>query len=189
MPFNFRTNGIQLSAVCAALLLSHLTLATLFALCALSALSVQAKTPDVSTVSAETKASGNQAANARSKSDGLGPFVRPGYYTNWKMPKTLLIFDRECAVWCEQVKPIVQELQVTYKEKMDFVSLDTSAPSLEASRKSANTLGLSKFFKENMHYAPVVGVFDVRGKLVKELVGPKDKAAYRQAIESAIINK
>ncbi len=101
-------------------------------------------------------------------------------------PKVVLVFDRECQIWCNKVKPIVQELEHTYKDKVEFVSLDTSADSFATSMSHAKPLGLAKFLSDNQDYAPVVGVFSARGKIVKELVGPKSKSIYEDAIAKAL---
>lgn len=101
-------------------------------------------------------------------------------------PKVVLVFDRECQVWCNKVKPIVQELERTYKDKVEFVSLDTSADSFASSMSHAKPLGLAKFLADNQDYAPVVGVFSAKGKIVKELVGPKSKSIYEDAIAKAL---
>jgi hypothetical protein len=50
----------------------------------------------------------------------------------------------------------------------------------------AKPLGLAKFLSDNQDYAPVVGVFSARGKIVKELVGPKSKSIYEDAIAKAL---
>jgi len=101
-------------------------------------------------------------------------------------PKVVLVFDKECQIWCNKVKPIVQQLEQTYLDKVDFVALDTSADSFATSMSQAQTLGLSKFLSDNRDYAPVVGVFSARGKIVKQLVGPKNKSIYEDAIAKAL---
>lgn len=101
-------------------------------------------------------------------------------------PKVVLVFDKECQIWCNKVKPIVQQLEQTYLDKVDFVALDTSTDSFANSMSQAQTLGLSKFLSDNRDYAPVVGVFSARGKIVKQLVGPKNKSIYEDAIAKAL---
>lgn len=101
-------------------------------------------------------------------------------------PKVVLVFDKECQIWCNKVKPIVQQLEQTYLDKVDFVALDTSTDSFATSMSQAQTLGLSKFLSDNRDYAPVVGVFSARGKIVKQLVGPKNKSIYEDAIAKAL---
>jgi len=102
--------------------------------------------------------------------------------------RVVMVYDRECSVWCGQVKPILSDLQSEYK-KVEFVSLDTSKEGLSSSKSTAKTMGISKFLAENVDYAPVIGVFSSKGKLIKELVGPKKKEIYLAAISQALSSK
>ncbi len=119
-------------------------------------------------------------AHAESKTDKK---AHPGYDA-----RVVMVFDRECSVWCGEVKPILSSLQSEYK-KVEFVSLDTSKEGLPDSKSTAKTMGISKFLSENVDYAPVIGVFSAKGKLVKELVGPKKKEIYLAAISQALSAK
>ncbi len=47
--------------------------------------------------------------------------------------RVVMVFDRECSVWCGEVKPILSSLQSEYK-KVEFVSLDTSKEGLSSSK-------------------------------------------------------
>jgi hypothetical protein len=100
--------------------------------------------------------------------------------------RVVMVYDHECAVWCGKVKPLLSELQNEYKSRVQFVELDTSNDQMEASKKTAKTLGVGKFLNENADYAPVIGVFSAKGKLLKELVGPKNKDIYSDAISKAL---
>lgn len=100
--------------------------------------------------------------------------------------RLVMIYDHECAVWCGQVKPILAELQNEYKSRVQFVALDTSSDQISSSRITAKAIGASKFLSENADYAPVIGVFSAKGKLLKELVGPKKKEIYADAIAKAL---
>ncbi len=100
--------------------------------------------------------------------------------------RVVMIYDHECAVWCGQVKPILSELQNEYKSRVQFVELDTSNDQMASSKTTAKTIGVSKFLNENADYAPVIGVFSAKGKLLKELVGPKKKEIYTDAISKAL---
>ncbi|MBA4077131.1 MAG: hypothetical protein C0508_18995 [Cyanobacteria bacterium PR.023] len=100
--------------------------------------------------------------------------------------RVVMIYDHECAVWCGQVKPILAELQSEYKAKVQFVALDTSSDQISSSKITAKAIGASKFLSENADYAPVIGVFSAKGKLLKELVGPKKKEIYADAIAKAL---
>ncbi|MDP3508765.1 MAG: hypothetical protein Q8T09_12310 [Candidatus Melainabacteria bacterium] len=100
--------------------------------------------------------------------------------------RVVMIYDHECAVWCGQVKPILSELQNEYKSRVQFVELDTSNDQMASSKNTAKSIGVSKFLNENADYAPVIGVFSAKGKLLKELVGPKKKEIYTDAISKAL---
>lgn len=100
--------------------------------------------------------------------------------------RLVMIYDHECAVWCGQVKPILAELQNEYKSRVQFVALDTSSDQISSSKITAKAIGASKFLSENADYAPVIGVFSAKGKLLKELVGPKKKEIYADAIAKAL---
>ncbi|CAN5140009.1 hypothetical protein BH11CYA1_BH11CYA1_43280 [soil metagenome] len=100
--------------------------------------------------------------------------------------RVVMIYDHECAVWCGQVRPIMSDLRNEYKSKVQFVELDTSKEQLANSKTTAKTIGVSKFLNENADYAPVIGVFSAKGKLLKELVGPKKKEIYTDAISKAL---
>lgn len=100
--------------------------------------------------------------------------------------RVVMIYDHECAVWCGQVKPILAELQNEYKSRVQFVALDTSSDQISSSKITAKAIGASKFLSENADYAPVIGVFSAKGKLLKELVGPKKKEIYADAIAKAL---
>lgn len=100
--------------------------------------------------------------------------------------RVVMIYDHECAVWCGQVKPILSDLQNEYKSRVQFVELDTSNDQMASSKSKAKSIGVSKFLNENADYAPVIGVFSAKGKLLKELVGPKKKEIYTDAISKAL---
>lgn len=100
--------------------------------------------------------------------------------------RVVMIYDHECSVWCGQVKPILSELQNEYKARVQFVELDTSNDQIANSKSTAKSIGVSKFLNENADYAPVIGVFSAKGKLLKELVGPKKKEIYTDAISKAL---
>lgn len=100
--------------------------------------------------------------------------------------RVVMVYDHECAVWCGQVKPILAELQNEYKSRVQFVALDTSSDQISSSKITAKAIGASKFLSENADYAPVIGVFSAKGKLLKELVGPKKKEIYADAIAKAL---
>jgi hypothetical protein len=101
----------------------------------------------------------------------------------------ILVFDKSCHAWCDQVRPVVAELKQKYSDRVFFAELDASESVLKDTEKTAKALGVSSFLSGALSYVPMVGVFTVKRKLVKELVGPKKKEVYISAIEKAIEQK
>jgi len=99
----------------------------------------------------------------------------------------VLIFDHNCPIWCEQVKPVIGKLKKKYSDKVSFEDLDASSETLEKSKKKAKSLGISQQFDDSLDYAPSVLVFKAkqRKKPYKILNGPKKQEIYENAINGA----
>jgi thioredoxin-related protein len=105
-------------------------------------------------------------------------------------PLVVLVFDRNCKVWCGQVRPVMKQVRCDYSGKnVQFVELDTTESMLADSRKRAKELGISTYLADAADYVPVVLVFDAKHKLTKQLPGPKTKADYEAAIEKVVLAK
>lgn len=93
-----------------------------------------------------------------------------------------------CSV-CVLTKGAWAAVQRTHAGRANLVVFDfTNEKTTEASRAEAKRLGLEKFFDENGGTSGVVYVLDGRTKEIRaELAGERDAAAYRSAIDSALM--
>lgn len=98
----------------------------------------------------------------------------------------VLVFDEGCQIWCQKVRPIMNEIKAQYKTRVEFLELDTSDKARQVSETKAKLLGVSAFLHDSAEWVPVVGVFTRQHKLYKELVGPKGKQVYVSVIEKAL---
>src|SRR5215813_3866650 len=87
----------------------------------------------------------------------------------------VLIFDESCKVWCQKVRPIMKELKGQYTDKIEVIELDASQPTLKQAETVAKSYGVYGFLRDSADWVPIVGIFSSRKKLLKELVGPKQK--------------
>ena len=98
----------------------------------------------------------------------------------------VLIFDESCKVWCQKVRPIMKELKGQYSDKIEVVELDASQTTLKQAESVAKSYGVYGFLRDSADWVPIVGIFSSRKKLLKELVGPKQKDVYVAAIDKAL---
>ncbi len=98
----------------------------------------------------------------------------------------VLIFDESCKVWCQKVRPIMQELKGQYTNKIEVIELDASQPTLKQAETDAKSHGVYGFLRDSADWVPIVVIFSGRRKLLKELVGPKQKEVYVAAIDKAL---
>ncbi len=98
-------------------------------------------------------------------------------------PKVIVLFSKHCHAYCDKVRPILQELKEQYPT-ITFCELDTSQEAMAESRIKAKELGknILQFMLEMADHVPYVGFFTSKGKLVKELDGPKTKEVYVRVI-------
>ncbi|HEY9778369.1 MAG TPA: hypothetical protein V6C81_31695 [Planktothrix sp.] len=105
-------------------------------------------------------------------------------------PLVVLVYDRDCKVWCGQVKPVMKKVKEEFAGKnVEFVDLDTTESVLPDSQKRAKELGIARYVADAQDYVPVVLVFDAKHKLSKQLPGPKSKADYEAAIDKVVAAK
>ncbi len=98
----------------------------------------------------------------------------------------VLIFDRGCKTWCQKVRPMMKELKDQFGDRIDVAEIDASEENLKEAEVKAKSLGVYDFLRDSAEWVPIVGVFNARRKLVKELVGPKQKDAYVSAVQRAL---
>jgi thiol-disulfide isomerase/thioredoxin len=107
---------------------------------------------------------------------------------NVSQPEVMVVFinARTCPI-CAKVRPILDDLENEYKPKVRFVRLDvTDIKDRQDSRQVAKSLQLGAFyaFYEDMY--PCVGVFDEKGKCLKEIYGLSLREKYVAQIEKAL---
>jgi len=102
------------------------------------------------------------------------------------LPLVVFIHSRECPI-CAKVRPIVDDLESTYKDKAHFVRLDvTGEKDKDQSRKMAKAMQLGSFFALYEDTFPCVGIFNNKKKCVKELFGNNTKEKYTSFLDKAI---
>ncbi|MBU6455526.1 MAG: thioredoxin family protein [Cyanobacteria bacterium REEB67] len=101
----------------------------------------------------------------------------------------VFVFDKSCRISCDRVRPVLLELEETYKDRLKVVELDISPEVLKETQKRADELGLKSFLANTEDWYPAVGIFDKKGKKVKEILGAQPKAKYVAAIEKAMMPK
>lgn len=101
-------------------------------------------------------------------------------------PLVVFVYDKSCKISCSVVRPILNELQDQYGEKVQFVWLDVSKDSRDESRKTAKALGVSRFLEDCEDWYPAVGIFSAGRKCIKQLLGSRSRKDYVSAIDKAI---
>ena len=97
----------------------------------------------------------------------------------------VLIYDKHCKVWCENVRPIMKQLADEYGEKIFVTEVDNSPDSAARAIEQVKALDILRYYKD-VESVPVVMVFDARRKSFHEVNGPKNKDTYREAIEKIL---
>jgi hypothetical protein len=96
----------------------------------------------------------------------------------------VLIYDESCTVSCSVVKPIVRDLAT--QQQIQYEEFNTSPKELSAALAKAKKFKMETFVSDRTEEVPVVGIFTVKGKRLKELSGRKTKEVYKEAIEKAL---
>lgn len=78
----------------------------------------------------------------------------------------------------------MKELKEQYGNRVEVVELDASL--LKEAEAKSKALGVYCFLRDSAEWVPIVGVFSSKKKLLKELVGPKEKQVYAAAIDKAL---
>ena len=108
--------------------------------------------------------------------------------TNQCKSEAMVVFinARTCPI-CARVRPIFDDLENKYKERVRFVRLDvTENKDKQDSRKLAKSLRLGTFFAFYEDTYPCVGIFDEKGKCLKEFYGFNSREKYVTAINRAL---
>lgn len=80
----------------------------------------------------------------------------------------------------------MQELAQKFGSKVKYVELNTNEETFSNTMKTAEDLGVKKFVHDTADQVPIVGIFNVKKKRVKELQGFKTKDVYDLAIQKAL---
>lgn len=81
----------------------------------------------------------------------------------------------------------MQELAAELGSEVNVVEIDSSASVAKAAIKTAEDLGIIRYYKD-VDMVPVVMIFDGKKKLMHELGGPKTKETYKTAILGTLKN-
>lgn len=98
----------------------------------------------------------------------------------------LMLFDDKCKVYCKEVRPILKTLKEEYGDRVAFHEIDFSDNVKKAGFETAKQLGVLGSIGDMLDYIPVIAVYTPRRKLVREIVGAKNKATYVEWIECAL---
>lgn len=102
-------------------------------------------------------------------------------------PMVVFIHSTNCQT-CAKVRPIYNELEKEFHDKVQFVALDVSDESTrKEAKRLAKTLGINGFLSFYEDQFPCIGVFKNRKKQpMKELYGLKSKEEYTACIQKAL---
>ena len=91
---------------------------------------------------------------------------------------------------CQNLKPVIEELENEYSDRVTFVTLDVSSKtSLEESKETAETLGIESFFDENKKGLPAVGIVCPGGTKVENVfAGEIEKKIYKEALDKLLLD-
>src|ERR1700752_3315315 len=98
--------------------------------------------------------------------------------TSAKTVLVVLVYDKGCYKWCQEVRPLMKDIENSYLGRVTYVELDASPDALPESTKTARQLVVYSFLSDAADWVPWVGVFNTHRKLIKELVGPKKREVY-----------
>ena len=106
--------------------------------------------------------------------------------TAGKKVTLVFVFDKSCRISCDMVRPLLAEIEQTYKDRLRVVELDISPDVKQKTEKKAEELGFKSFLADTSDWYPAVGIFNRSGKKVKELLGAQSKKKYVAAVEKAL---
>lgn len=91
---------------------------------------------------------------------------------------------------CKEFKPIREELEYEYSNRIDFVTFDVSSRNLiEESRRLAEEKGLVEFFEENKGMVPKVAILCPGShKAEKVFIGEINKSVFKETLDNLLLN-
>ena len=103
-------------------------------------------------------------------------------------PTVAVVTSNNCST-CNQIKPIIKELEDNYGTQVEFVTFNLSSRgSLEEARQLASEKGLASFLEEHKATVPTVGILCPGGKVEKLFVGETNSQIYKDALNEILLN-
>jgi thiol-disulfide isomerase/thioredoxin len=104
-----------------------------------------------------------------------------------KSKPTVAIIRADWCAACQKLEPTFNELKEQYKDRLNFVVLDvTTDEKVAESAKTANELGIGKFFAANKKNTSTVVVFGEKNKISFKTTHNYNREAYVRAFDDAI---
>lgn len=100
---------------------------------------------------------------------------------------TVAIIRADWCTACQKLEPTMSELISQYKDRLNFVMLDVTTDEKTAeSAKTAQELGIAKFFQANKKNTSTVIVLGEKNKIAFKTTHNFDRDAYVRAFDDAI---
>ena len=100
---------------------------------------------------------------------------------------TVAIIRADWCTACQKLEPTMSELISQYKDRLNFVMLDVTTDEKTAeSAKTAQELGIAKFFKANKKNTSTVIVLGEKNKILFKTIHNFDRVAYVRAFDDAV---
>ena len=92
---------------------------------------------------------------------------------------------------CQQLKPVIEELEYEYNMKVEFVTLDVSSKtSLEEAQRKATELGIIDFFNKDKNLLPKVVILCPNSKKIsKTFIAEIEKNLYSKALDKLLLGE
>lgn len=104
-----------------------------------------------------------------------------------KSKPTVAIIRADWCEACQKLEPTMMELMSQYKDRLNFVLLDvTNDEKTAESAKTAEDLGISKFFEANKKNTSTVIVLGEKNKILFKTAKNFDRDAYVRAFDGAV---
>lgn len=104
-----------------------------------------------------------------------------------KSKPTVAIIRADWCGACQKLEPTLKELREQYKDRLNFVVLDvTTDEKVAESAKTAEEVGISKFFEANRKNTSTVVVFGEENKISFKTKYNYDREAYVRAFDDAL---
>jgi len=127
------------------------------------------------------------AVNVAAQDDKMMGKKMDGQMMMDKSKPTVAIIRADWCPACQKLEPTFKELVEQYKDRLNFVVLDVTTDEKAAeSAKTAEELGIGKFFEANKKKTSTVVVFGEKNKVSFKTTHNYDREAYVKAFDDAI---